>query len=214
MRDIAIYGAGGFGREAAWMVQEINQARDQWNLVGFFDDGHKTGNLIDGLPVLGGLREVNSYGQAIDLVIAIANPAVRKDLVSKITNKHIGFPTLIHPTVLTGAPVNRFGRGSILTAGVILTTGIDLGEFVIVNLAATVGHDAKLGAFVSIMPQCSISGSVTIGEGSLIGSGARILQGINLGKSCVVGAGAVVTKSFPDSSRLIGIPARHVLKAT
>ena len=41
MKDIAIYGAGGFGREVACMIKHINESADEpiWNLVGFFDDG-------------------------------------------------------------------------------------------------------------------------------------------------------------------------------
>lgn len=41
MKDIAIYGAGGFGREVACLIERINKARETpiWNFIGFFDDG-------------------------------------------------------------------------------------------------------------------------------------------------------------------------------
>ena len=54
--------------------------------------------------------------------------------------------------------------GTVLTAGVILTTRIQTGDFVLINLATTVGHDVNIGNFCSIMPGCSISGSVSLGE--------------------------------------------------
>lgn len=38
MRDIAIYGAGGFGKEVACLLNRINEVNHQWNLIGFFDD--------------------------------------------------------------------------------------------------------------------------------------------------------------------------------
>ena len=38
MKDIAIYGAGGFGREMASLLKRINSIEKQWNFVGFFDD--------------------------------------------------------------------------------------------------------------------------------------------------------------------------------
>ena len=40
MKDIAIYGAGGFGREIACLIQMINKSekKPKWNIVGFFDD--------------------------------------------------------------------------------------------------------------------------------------------------------------------------------
>lgn len=38
MKDIAIYGAGGFGREVACLLNAINANDAIWNLIGFFDD--------------------------------------------------------------------------------------------------------------------------------------------------------------------------------
>ena len=35
MRDIAIYGAGGFGKEVACLLNRINEVNHQWNLIGF-----------------------------------------------------------------------------------------------------------------------------------------------------------------------------------
>lgn len=49
---------------------------------------------------------------------------------------------------------------------------------------------------------------IVIGEGSWIGAHAIILKGVTLGPNCVVGAGAVVTRSFPSHSTLVGVPAR------
>ncbi len=44
MKDIAIYGAGGFGREVACLIHIINKKTPQWNLIGFFDDDAKLKN--------------------------------------------------------------------------------------------------------------------------------------------------------------------------
>ena len=38
MKDLVIVGAGGFGREVAWLVEEINEVSKEWNLVGFIDE--------------------------------------------------------------------------------------------------------------------------------------------------------------------------------
>lgn len=207
IRDIAIYGAGGFGRETALMIDQINREERQWKLIGFFDDGLPAGTEVDGHRVVGGLSELNAAG-ALSLAVAIADPRTRSKVVSEISNKAVEFTTLVHPNCLVGSESNYFGQGCILTARTTLTTGIVLGDFVIVNLHVTIGHDVKIGSFTTVMPGVNISGNVTINEGSLVGTGAQILQSLQIGKRCRVGAGAVVTKSFPDDCTLIGVPAR------
>jgi acetyltransferase-like isoleucine patch superfamily enzyme len=50
---------------------------------------------------------------------------------------------------------------------------------------------------------------IEIGPECWIGAQAVGLPGVTLGARCVVGAGAVVTRgSYPDRSRLFGVPAR------
>jgi sugar O-acyltransferase (sialic acid O-acetyltransferase NeuD family) len=207
-RDVAIVGAGGFGRETALMIRQMNQVKPDWNLIGFFDDGAQKGTEVAGLKILGGLLEVNAVRERLSLVIAIGEPKTRKNIVSRIKNDNVDFPVLIHPASMVGDDItNRFGRGTIITAGNILTTNIQLGEFVIVNLACTIGHDARIDKFATLLPACSISGKVTIGELTTIGSGARILQNITIGKNCKVGAGAVVIGNSSDNVTLVGVPA-------
>lgn len=38
MKDIAVFGAGGFGREVANLIRRINAAAEvpEWNFIGFF----------------------------------------------------------------------------------------------------------------------------------------------------------------------------------
>lgn len=203
MKDLVIVGAGGFGRETALMVDQMQS----WNLLGFYDDGVKSGTVVEGIKVLGGISLLNAVREDLAVVIAIADPVIRQRIAGSLKNKRLSFPTMFHPSASAGNTTNRFGIGCIITAGVILTTGITLGDFVIINLATTIGHDANISDYTSIMPQVSISGNVKIGEKCFVGSGARILQGITIGDNAVIGAGAVVTKSFGDNSRLMGIPA-------
>jgi sugar O-acyltransferase (sialic acid O-acetyltransferase NeuD family) len=209
---LAIYGAGGLGREIALMIAQINRREPSWALEGFYDDGFTKGSMVDGLPVLGGMEELNVRKESLAVALAIADPHVRKSIADSITNENVHFPVLIHPHANPGGEDNYFGRGTIITAGCILTTGIVTGEFTIINLLSTIGHDVKLGSFTIVMPGCSISGNVHIGECSLIGTGAKVLQNLTLGKNCTVGAGAVVTKDFGDDVTVVGIPARKVNK--
>lgn len=70
-------------------------------------------------------------------------------------------------------------------------------------------HDLKAdGDIPKDWPLISIP--VNIGDNCWIGEGVVILKGVELGKNCVVGANAVITKSFPNNSILVGIPAKPI----
>jgi sugar O-acyltransferase (sialic acid O-acetyltransferase NeuD family) len=206
LKKIAIYGAGGFGRETALLIQQINMSSPQWEVSGFYDDGLRPGTRVGQWITLGGM-EAFADSDIENIVVAIADPRIRESIVKKTDNGRIHFPSLIHPRCETGDPGNKFGKGCILTAGVIMTTGVVLGDFVILNLLSTIGHDVRVGDFSIIMPGCSISGNVTIGKNNIVGTGARILQNHVVGDHCRIGAGAVVTQNFSDHKTIVGIPA-------
>ena len=208
MKKLAIYGAGGFGRETAVMIAQINQI-PTWDVMGFFDDGLKKGEEVDGLRILGDINDLNFCPDDLSVCLAVADPVIRFNLLKKITNPKIKFPSIIHPQAIVGDPKrNKLGKGSIITAGVILTTGIELGEFCIINLSSTIGHDVRLGTCCTVMPACSISGNVSVGSRCVLGTGSRIIQGVTIGENCMIGAGSVVTKSFGSNLKILGVPAR------
>ena len=211
MKDIAIYGAGGFGREVQSLVEQMNAKDAGYNFVGFFDDGKPKGELINGSPVLGGMEELNGWDRPLCLALAIGDPVVKKRMFEKITNPSISFPALVHPSVMIGdGRFVRIGDGSIICGGTIITVNIEIGRFVILNLSCTVGHDTKIGAFSSFMPTVNISGEVEIGEGVYVGTGAKIINQLSIGEWTVVGAGAVVAKSLPARCTAVGVPAKAI----
>ena len=207
MSELAIYGAGGLGRELLLMIAQINAVKPSWTVRGFFDDHLPRGSRVDGLEVLGGIHEVNDHKDKLAVILAIADPQTRMDLRQKIKNSKINFPFIAHPHANLGSEHNRFLGGTIITEGVICTTGISIGEFVIVNLACTIGHDVEIDGFTTVMPGCHISGNVHIGTAVLLGSGATILQNLEIGDGSKIGAGAVVTKNIAKGITAVGIPA-------
>ncbi len=210
MKKLAIFGAGGFGREMALMIEQINLQEPTWDLVGFFDDGKVINDEVDGYKVIGNLKDLNELEEPLNICVAIADPQIRNRIAVSIVNPRLRFPPLFHPQCMKGSSKNIFGEGCILTAGVILTTNIVLGRFNIINLASTIGHDVRLGDNCTVMPGCSVSGHVTIGSRVQLGTGSRVIQGIEIGDDCVIGAGAVVTKSFESNKRIMGVPARAI----
>jgi sugar O-acyltransferase (sialic acid O-acetyltransferase NeuD family) len=206
MEKIAVFGAGGFGKEVMMLIEHINAAKQIWHIVGFYDDRISRGTIINQYEVLGSLADLNAVSEEISIVIAIGDPDIRARVKSRFLSSFIKFPILIHPNVLIGKYVT-IGEGTIITANNIITVNISIGQFVILNLACTVGHDTLLENFTSFMPSVNISGGVIIREGVYEGTGAQILNHIEIGAHTKIGAGAVVKESLPSHCTAVGVPA-------
>ena len=210
-KNIAIFGAGGFGLEVAMLIEQINEGFNTWELIGFFDDGIGRGKIINGYPVLGGVEELNKWNKKLFLVFALGHPMIKKAVCEKIKNKNISYPVLIHPNVIIGKrKYVTIGEGCIITAGNIITTNISIGKHVNLNLACTVGHETEIGDFSSFMPTCNISGKVQIGEATFWGTGAKIINGIRVGNNVIVGAGSVIIDNVNDDVTVAGVPAKII----
>lgn len=211
MKDIAIFGAGGFGREVKTIIDAINRDKpNTYNLLGFFDDAYEIGEKINGIPNLGGLAELNGWHNKLDIAISIGEPTLKAQIIKLITNKNISYPKLIHPKVSISNDEVFIGKGSIICEGSILTCNISVGDFVILNLYCTVGHDVTIGKYSSFMPSVNISGEVDIEDSVYVGTGAKIINQLKIGENTIVGAGAVVSKSLPSNCTAVGIPAKAI----
>lgn len=212
MKKISIFGAGGFGREVKEMIDQINNANKEWDFVGFWDDDDSLDKTINNNPLLGGLKELNNYSDGeLFVVCAVGDPIIKEKIISKINNSLIKFPVLIHPTAIVGD--NKYvslGEGTIVTAGVIITTNINIGKHVILNLMCTVGHDTNIEDYCSFMPSVNISGEVNIDKNVYVGTGAKIINQLSIGENTTVGAGAVVAKTLPSNCVAVGIPAKPI----
>lgn len=211
MKDLYIIGAGGFGREVAWLVERINGAKPTWNLKGFIDDNHSLwGSYEDEYPVLGGcdyLLKEAANGD-VHVVCAVGAAKSRKRIVDKLSGC-VPFATVIDPSVILSKRV-EIGEGCIICAGTILTVDIKIGNHVIINLDCTIGHDDIIHDFVTIYPSVNVSGNVEVGACSEMGTGMQIIQGKKIGTGSIVGAGAVVVRDIPDNCTAVGSPAKPI----
>lgn len=210
MKKIAIFGAGGFGREVRMLIDQINLEKAQWELIGFFDDDFSNVRHIDPSLFLGGMDVLNQWSEPLAIVFAVGNPLIKRKIVNKVNNTKLYFPQLIHPNVQMGASNVSIGEGAIICAGTVITIDIEIGKHVILNLCCTVGHDAVIGDYSSFMPAVNISGEVVIGEAVYVGTGVNIINQLEIGSETVIGAGAVVAQSLPARCTAVGIPAKAI----
>lgn len=212
MKQIAIYGAGGFGREVACLLNKINEVEPTWELVGFFDDGIEKGTQVSHFgEVLGGIDELNAWPPELSIAITIGSPKIVQTLVSKITNQHIQFPNIIAPTVyFADKETFKIGKGNIIQKHCSFSCNVTIGDFNVMDGADVFGHDDVVGSFNTFMPAMRISGEVTIGDGNFFGVGSIILQQIKIGNSIRLGAGSVLMRKPKDGCLYMGNPAKKM----
>lgn len=209
-RRIAIIGAGGLAREVEWLLRDINALAPRWDFAGYVvSDATRLGENDSHDGVLGDFSVFEQEG-ITDAVIAIGTPAARLKVAAELTRRfpRLSWPVLIHPSARIDLTSATLAPGVVLAAGVIATVNISLGAHCFVNLACTLGHEAKAEAGCVLNPTVNISGGVQLGEGVLVGTGAQVLQYLKVGAGGVVGAGAVVTRDVAPGVTVVGAPAK------
>ena len=211
VKRIAIYGAGGFGREVAGGIHRINRANNEkWEIVGFFDDNKPVGEQISHYgQILGGIEELNAQTEPLALAIAVGTPTTRKLIRERITNPNVYFPNIIAPSFrVLDQDTFKIGEGNIIQDNCSATCDVTIGNFNVFNGSNVLGHDDVIGDFNVLMPSVHLSGAVEIGDFNLLGVDSVVLQRIKIGNNVTLGAGSVLMTKPKDGGTYVGVPAK------
>lgn len=208
-QKLVIYGAGGLGREIFSLINR--DYHDEWETIGFIDDGINEGVNVEGLPVFSKSFLASHSYKKLAVVFGIANPQIKKAIYEKIINiDNLIFPKIIAKSAIIDEEA-FVEEGTVVADNCWISTNVSLGRFCFLNVGNVIGHDAKIGDFSSIMPLSSISGFVNIGECTLVGARAFVLQGLTVGENCVIGAGcSLFTPMEGGETAITSLP--HILK--
>lgn len=214
MKDIAVFGAGGFGKEVACLIKKINECGDGfvWNFIGFFDDNVELHGMQNGYGrIIGGIDALNNYPNPLSLAVAIGSPTALKAVVEKIKNPLVDFPNLIAPsTIFLDSDSVVMGKGNIICSNCLISLHATIGNFNIFNGYIPIGHDTVIDSYNVVMPSCNISGGVTIGDCNFLGVQSVVLQNVKIGNNTRVGANSVIIRKTKDGYLYIGNPAKRV----
>ena len=211
MKNIAIYGAGGFGREVACLIKRINEKTPTWNLIGFFDDNLELkGKMVSHFgPCLGGIDDLNAYPNDLSVAMALGNSHIVKRLVDSVTNNKINYPNLIDNSFHEVDPETfKIGQGNIIQGPGGATCDVSIGDFNVLNGSVVIGHDVTIGSFNTFMPAVRVSGEVEIGDLNFFGVGSIILQQLRIKNNVRLGAGSVLMTKPKEGCLYIGVPAK------
>lgn len=209
VKRLLIVGAGGFGRELhAWCLQHPDCGR-AWKIGGFLDE--RANALADfnyPVDVVGSISGYEVQSEDI-LLCALGLPKVKQEVCQRLLSKGAEFLTFVHPSVVMGQNV-QLGRGVVLCPRVVLTCDIELNEFVMFNVAASAGHDVRVGSWSTVSGHCDLTGRCKVGERVFFGSHACVIPGREIGDGAVVGTGAVVVTNVKSGNTVYGNPARRL----
>ena len=99
----------------------------------------------------------------------------------------------------------EIGANTTIDRGTIENTVI--GENTKIDDLVMIGHNCKIGKGCLIVSQVGIAGSCIIGDRVVIAGQAGLADHIEIGSDTIITAKAGVTKSFPEKSIIVGIPA-------
>lgn len=107
--------------------------------------------------------------------------------------------------------------------GIEIHPGAKIGEgcFIDHGMGVVIGETAEVGDNVTLYHGVTLGGTSlekgkrhpTVEEDVVVGAGAKILGPITIGKGSRIGANAVVLKSTPPQSVVVGVPGQIILRS-
>jgi sugar O-acyltransferase (sialic acid O-acetyltransferase NeuD family) len=213
---LLLYGANACGRELASWAERARFGDRPVRVLGFIDD-QSPEEVVNGRPVWE-LTEAARLHEGAFVIAAVSSPELRERLIGQA--EAAGFataPPLIHPSVEYDREYVTIRDGSVICPGTTLTTNIEIGRHVQINLHCTIAHDVELGDFVTLSPGCHVSGRVKVKRSAYLGTGVVTVHGkigrpLVIGEGAILGAGSAVLKDVPANVTVFGVPARAVVQ--
>jgi len=189
---LVIYGGGGHSKALIDLIRALGSYR----IAGILDDHRLPGEMVMGIPILGGPAILASlYDQGIRLAInavgGIGNIQIRINVFEILAANGFACPALIHPRAVV-EPSAEISPGVQVFPLAYVGSQARLGFGAIVNTGAIVSHDCTIADYTNISPGAMLAGNVETAEGTLIGMGVTVNLDVKIGQRARIGNSATI----------------------
>ncbi|GGF13910.1 acetyltransferase [Subtercola lobariae] len=209
MADVILIGTSSLAREAVNVVR----AASTLDPIGFLDDSpERWGTLVAGLPVLGGLDSAAEHPDAL-LLICVTAGTTRSRLAARLREFDVDddrYATAVHPSVELPRGC-RVSPGSLLFAGVVMTSDVSIGRHVMVLPNVSFSHGNRVQSFATIGAGVAVGAGARIGEEATVGMNASIRDRVRVGRRATLAMGSALFRDLPPGETWLGVPAAPVL---
>lgn len=210
---LAIYGAGGSGKEVYEIVEDCEGERKKWEEIIFIDDTKEEGLFRNNrrIPFSVFVDKYSAFDTQV--IIAIGEPKQRKILYDKVINAGFELANVIHEAAKISESAN-LGKGVVIQDGVIISSDAYIEDNVYLNHRALIGHDVKVGKHCQISCNTAFAGGSELGECVFVGISACVRDHITIGEHSVLSMGTIVMHDVKPYKIVMGNPGREIANNT
>jgi sugar O-acyltransferase (sialic acid O-acetyltransferase NeuD family) len=202
VHELLILGVGVHAIEMAEIAERAFNAGAQWRPGGFVSpDGRRTGEVLNGYPVLGG-PEVLEQRTDAGLVPAFGWPEQLEVPQERLIS-------LVDPSAFVSRTA-RIGAGCVIYPGSFAGLNARIGDRVFCLSGSILNHDVVLEERVVVASGVTLAGSVYVESDCYLGQSCTVRQHLRIGAGSLIGMGAVVIRDVPPNSVMVGNPARRL----
>lgn len=207
MTKLALIGS----RDFAHQIRQFAEETGRFKLVGYFDDFRTTGELEEGLPILGKIEDVEilySRGifDSIFLAAGYNNFQFRNNVFDKLKGK-VPFANIIMPTAVVESDVS-LGEGIYIGPRTCIGHNCMIEDNVFIHGDSSIGHDSKLQNHTYMSGRNFLAGFVHIGKRNFVGLAVTVSDHIYTVDDVWIGIGCVVCKNLTKAGKYMSSAAK------
>jgi sugar O-acyltransferase (sialic acid O-acetyltransferase NeuD family) len=208
MKKIGIIGFSSFTRE---ILCNLKKKFD----IFISDDYYNQNTFHSTIPNIIKLYNCNVYKLShfntsqYNALVSLSNIDLRKEAVLSMP-KSTSYYTYIDANAHILDKNCIIGKGSVICAGVIITSNVKIGDFSHINLNTTIGHDTITGSYFTTSPGVNVSGNCVIGDSVFCGANSTIREKVKICDNVVLGLNTGVIKDITVSGVYTGTPCKKM----